>query len=113
MERQLWHKNSLSLAYHELRRSEEAVGYSRRALSIVREIGDRHGEGITLTKLGAALCAEGRTETARRCWRDAVAILEGLASPKAAEARMLLERLYAGEKQIFGVWRALRHEQQG
>jgi hypothetical protein len=40
-------------------RFREAVSYSRQALSIVRDIGDRHGEGITLTKLGAALCAGG------------------------------------------------------
>jgi len=89
--------NTLSAAYRGMGRFGEAVGYSRQALSIMRETGDRHGEGITLTKLGAALCAEGRTDAARRCWRDAVAILEGLASPKAAEARMLLEKLDAGE----------------
>lgn len=89
--------NTLSAAYRGMGRFPEAVGYSRQALSIVREIGDRHREGITLTKLGTALRAEGRTDVARRCWRDAVAILEGLASPKAGEARMLLEKLDAGE----------------
>jgi hypothetical protein len=66
-------------------------------LSVVRETGDRHGEGVTLTKLGAALCADGRTGQARRCWHDATAILEELASPKAAEPRTLLEKLDAGE----------------
>ena len=80
----------------------EAIGYSRRALLIVREIGARHREGITLTKLGAALCADGRTNTARRCWRDALAILEGLASPKAAEARVLLDKLNACEADQHG-----------
>jgi hypothetical protein len=70
---------------------------SAQALSIVREIGDRHGEGITLTKLGAALCADGRTDAARRCWRDALAILEALASPRAAETRTLLEKLNTAE----------------
>ena len=62
----------------------------------MRETGDRHGEGITLTKLGAALYADGRTDAACRCWRDAVAILEALASPKATEVRMLLERNWIG-----------------
>jgi hypothetical protein len=75
----------------------EAVGCSRQALSIVRESGDRHGEGITLTKLDAALSADGRTDAARRCWHDALAILEALTRPKAAEARMLLEKLDSGE----------------
>ncbi len=89
--------NTLSAAYRDMGRYREAVGYSRQALSIVREIGDRHGEGITLTKLGTALCADGQTGTARRCWRDALAILDGLASPKAGEARMLLEKLDPGE----------------
>ena len=89
--------NTLSAACRGVGRFREAVGYSRQALSIARETGDRHGEGITLTKLGAALRAEGRTATARRCWRDALAILEGLASPKAGEARMLLEQLDAGQ----------------
>ncbi len=89
--------NTLSAACQGLRRFREAIGYSRQALSIVRETGDRHREGITLTKLGVALCADGQTDTARRCWRDAIAILEGLASPRAAEARMLLDKLDAGE----------------
>ncbi len=89
--------NTLSAACRGMGRFREAVGYSRRALSIVRDIGDRHGEGITLTNLGAALCAEGRTDTARRCLHDALAILEGLASPKVGEVRMLLEKLDAGE----------------
>jgi tetratricopeptide (TPR) repeat protein len=89
--------NTLSAACRGMGQFREAVGYSRQALSIVRDIGDRHGEGITLTKLGAALCAEGRTDTARRCLHDALAILEGLASPKAGEVRMLLEKLDAGE----------------
>jgi len=30
-----------------------------------------------------------RTDEARRCWRDAAAILEELASPKAAEPRQI------------------------
>jgi len=72
-------------------RSGEAVGYSRQALSVVQETGDRHGEGITLSKLGTALCADGQTNAARRCWHDSVAILDGLDGPKAAETRMLLE----------------------
>ena len=89
--------NTLSTAYRGMGQFREAVGYSRQALSIVRETGDRHGEGTTLTKLGAALCDEGRTDAARRCWRDALAILKGLASPKAGEVRMLLEQLDAGQ----------------
>ena len=89
--------NTLSAAHRGLGGFRDAVGYSRQALSIVRETGDRHGEGITLTKLGSALCADGRTDAARRCWGDAVAILEALASPKAAEVRVLLEMLDAGE----------------
>ena len=56
----------------------------------MRETGDRHREGITVTKLGIALYADGQTDTARRCWRDAIAILEGLASPRTAKACMLL-----------------------
>ncbi len=84
-------EETLSAACQGMGRFGEAVGYSRQAPLIVREIGDRHREGITLTKLGAALCADGRTDGARRCRRDALAILEGLASPKAAEVRMLLE----------------------
>ena len=89
--------NTLSAAYQGLRRFREAIGYSRQALSIVRETGDRHREGITLTKLGVALYADGQADTARRCWSDAIAILDGLASPRAAEARMLLDKLDAGE----------------
>jgi tetratricopeptide (TPR) repeat protein len=89
--------NTLSAAYQGMGRFSEAISYSRQALSIMRETGDLHGEGITLTKLGAALRAAGRPDAARHCWRDAVAILEGLASPKADQARTLLEKPDQGQ----------------
>ena len=89
--------NTLSTACRGMRRFREAIDYSHQALSIAREIGDRRGEGITLTNLGAALRDAGQKDAARRCWREALTILDGLGSPKAGEVRALLEKLDAAE----------------
>ena len=46
--------NNLGLAYAGLRRFEEAIGCYQESLAIMRETGDRHGEGIALNNLGIA-----------------------------------------------------------
>ena len=57
-----------------MRRFEEAITAYQDAAAIFRETGDRHGEGMALTNLGAALVEVRRFEEAITAYQDAAAI---------------------------------------
>ena len=58
--------------------SDEAIAALEEALDCRRGLGDRLGEGRTLTRLGEILWCPGRTAESRRAIREAVAVLEPL-----------------------------------
>ncbi|MGW1027434.1 BTAD domain-containing putative transcriptional regulator [Streptomyces sp. NPDC002577] len=71
-------------------RPAQAAASAESALTILRGIGGEWRRGNVLTLLGRALHAIGQPGRAQVCWREAVAIYEGLNSPEAAEVRSLL-----------------------
>jgi DNA-binding SARP family transcriptional activator/tetratricopeptide (TPR) repeat protein len=83
---------SIGEGYHDLRRSGEGVGYLRQALAIHRQVSDRPGEAEALRTLGDLLIAVSQPEAARRCWHQALVILDDLRDPRAAEIRDRLAR---------------------
>ncbi|MEU4690457.1 BTAD domain-containing putative transcriptional regulator [Actinoplanes sp. NPDC023714] len=72
-----------------------ALAANHRACELYRALGDDFLEGLAEAGLGEALSAAGRHEAARHPLSRAIAILESLGSPKAAEARALLDALHA------------------
>ena len=64
----------LACPAHEVRRFEEAITAQQDAIAICREVGDRRGEGVALSGLGAALREVGRFEEAITAQQDAAAI---------------------------------------
>src|SRR5207248_2658860 len=61
-------------AYLELGQAKRAIGYFERALTIDRQVGDRHNEGITLGNLGSCYWALGPTALAIDYHEQALAI---------------------------------------
>ncbi|MFC6094703.1 AfsR/SARP family transcriptional regulator [Saccharothrix lopnurensis] len=85
-----------------LGQSEDGLAHFGRALSIWREIGNRQGEGRTLFAIGTTHCDVEDLAAARRSWRDALAVLDELGDPQAADVRACLddlERRAAGNTQ--------------
>lgn len=68
-----------------------AIDYLGRALEIRRATGNRWGEAGTLDKLAMAYTGQGREREARTCLELAVAILDDLGDPRAAEVRARLD----------------------
>lgn len=85
--------DSLGHAYHLLGEYTRAVDCYQQALAGYRAVGERYHEAETATRLGDVLEAAGDPEAAGRVWRDALAILEELDDPDAADVRT---RLSAG-----------------
>jgi tetratricopeptide (TPR) repeat protein len=83
----------LGLVCRELSGNAESVAYLEESLEIRREIGDRYGEAATLDHLGQAWHSSGRTDVARACWTDALAIFTDLGAPRAAEVYGQLREL--------------------
>ena len=86
-----WSLHDLGQNYRCLQRFQEAIDHFQRALTARREIGDRQGEAITLKALGATLYEAGQKHQAHETWRCALAILNDLNDPLAAEVRTRLE----------------------
>ncbi len=82
--------NSLGMAYASMRRWSESESHLERALSVVRGMGDRHGEGLTRKNLGSLYQQWGRNRAACEAWRKAVAKLQG-ESPEYREVVQWLE----------------------
>ena len=73
--------------------SHEAIAALEEALECRRALGDKLGEGRSLTRLGEILWCPGRTEESGRACREAVAVLEPLpASRELAKAYARLAR---------------------
>ena len=82
---QAW--DSLGFAQQCSGQLAQAVASYSHALDILRQIGDRYLETITLTHLGDAHEATGDIATACDSWRSAHAILTDLHHPDAEKVR--------------------------
>ena len=68
----------------------EAVTSYRRAIELLRDVGDRYNEADTLTNLGDTHASAGETGAARDAWLRALSILDNLDHPDADEVRARL-----------------------
>ncbi|MYV57041.1 tetratricopeptide repeat protein [Streptomyces sp. SID3212] len=85
--------SSLGDAHSALGRHQEADGFYRRALSIDIELGNRANQGEVLLRMGTVQLETDKPDGARRCWLEALAIMEELKHPKAALVRQKLAAL--------------------
>ena len=69
------------------------LDHLQQALTLFRELGDRHGQVEALRDLGDALRGTGRHEQAREAWQEALALGEALQIPEADEVRSRLAAL--------------------
>jgi DNA-binding SARP family transcriptional activator/DNA-binding XRE family transcriptional regulator len=83
-----WH--SLGLIEYHLGGLAEAVVCDQHAVGLFRELGDRKYEAIALSSLGDVSHAAGDPRAARDAWRQALAILDDLHDPEAAQVRAKL-----------------------
>ena len=65
--------------------------YYEQALAIMREVGDRAGEGVILSNLGALAAALGQSEQARSYYEQALLILQNIGA--VAYARVIADNL--------------------
>ncbi|MBW8795209.1 MAG: winged helix-turn-helix domain-containing protein [Streptomyces sp.] len=72
-------------------RPAQAATNAESALTLLRGIGGEWRRGNVLTVLGQALSRIGHSGRATVCWRDALAIFEGLGAAEAEEVRSLLK----------------------
>jgi tetratricopeptide (TPR) repeat protein len=79
--------DSLGYAHHHLGEHREAIDCYQQAITLFRDIGDRHAEAITLDHLGDTQDAAGDAAKAADTWRQALDILEQLDHPDAEELR--------------------------
>jgi tetratricopeptide (TPR) repeat protein len=61
------------VVHQDLGQFTDALHYHQQALPIRREVGDRHGEGLTLTNLGLTYQAVGRLVEVLTCQQQALA----------------------------------------
>jgi hypothetical protein len=86
--------DSLGYAYHlRLGSHREAAVCLSGAQDLFLALGDRYNRAVTLVHLGDAQRGNGRAADAQQTWRQALAILEDIRHPEAAEVR---ERLGGG-----------------
>ncbi|MFQ6058831.1 MAG: tetratricopeptide repeat protein [Anaerolineae bacterium] len=83
--------NDLGLVYADLGRWGEAIECYKESLGIKRELGDRHGEGMTLANMGLLYEKQGQKEKAVALWREALAKLH----PDSLEHKQVAEWLEA------------------
>ncbi|MET9966036.1 tetratricopeptide repeat protein, partial [Streptomyces sp. NPDC006356] len=83
---------------HRRQRHDEAIEYYYEALGILREVGNRWGEGDTLGHLGDVLLDTGRPDAARARWREALSVMEQSGHPDAEAIRERLRRMDAHER---------------
>jgi tetratricopeptide (TPR) repeat protein len=76
-------------AHLAARRPGKAAGHAEQALAL-RGIGGEWMRGRMLTVLGRALVALGQRDRARVCWKDALAVFDGMGASDAEEVRELL-----------------------
>ncbi|WP_326557466.1 tetratricopeptide repeat protein [Micromonospora sp. NBC_01796] len=68
----------------------QALTHARQALVICREFNHRRGMGLAQQVLGDVHAALGRTRDARRCWAEALPLLDGLDRRAHARLRAVL-----------------------
>jgi tetratricopeptide (TPR) repeat protein len=86
--------DSLGYAHHNLGHHAEAAGCYQRAIALRRQLGDRHDEADTLTRLGDTQEAAGERDAARTAWQQALDILTDLDLPDANTVRARLDALH-------------------
>jgi DNA-binding SARP family transcriptional activator/tetratricopeptide (TPR) repeat protein len=91
---------TVGFASHHLGRDLETLACYQRALALHRALGDRYHQSRTLVYLGETHRALGSPAAARQAWRQALAILEELHHPEAAQVRSLLDGLPAPWSEI-------------
>ena len=84
---------TIGYAYSRLGSDRAAIISFERALTLRRELGDRHNEASILGHMGDAHHAAGNLEAARNAWQQAMAVLDDLHHPDAAQMRARIEHL--------------------
>jgi tetratricopeptide (TPR) repeat protein len=84
--------HSIGYAHQHLGHHEKAIEFYRSSIELHRRFGDRFGEAQSLTQLGDAL-REPDPVAARRAWEQALAILDDLHHPDAADVQGRLSRV--------------------
>ncbi|MGH3752990.1 MAG: tetratricopeptide repeat protein [Pseudonocardiaceae bacterium] len=85
----------LGQVYLDLRRFDEAADHFQQAVTMLRELSDRHRAAQTLHYLGEALRGMGQLAEAREAWLEALSIFDDLGAPEATQVRVCLETLDA------------------
>jgi len=85
--------DSIGYAHHHLGEYPQAIGHYRDALDLYREVDERRGAAETFAHLGDTYHATGEPGAARAAWQQALAILDPLEQPEAAEIRAKLDQL--------------------
>lgn len=83
----------LGCVYRTLGQPERAVAYHRQALSMSRESGNRSNEGEYLDDLAEALRDSNNLAEAKQCWREALAIFDGLNPVAAAKIQAKIDEV--------------------
>ncbi|SNT60724.1 Tetratricopeptide repeat-containing protein [Asanoa hainanensis] len=83
--------DSIGYICHSLSRYPEAIEHFHRSLDVYEGLGDRYVETIVLTHLGDTHQAAGNTDAAHGAWRRALATLEEIDHPDAADVRARLD----------------------
>jgi tetratricopeptide (TPR) repeat protein len=82
--------NGYALTLTALGRPGEAKKHHERALALSRQTGDQYQQALAIDGIGDALHQSGDAEQAREIWRDALARMDRLGVPEAADVRRKL-----------------------
>ena len=85
--------DSLGYAHHHLGHHTQAITCYQHAVTLYRDLGDRHEEATTLTNLGDTHHTTGNPHAARDAWQHALTILDDLHHPDAEDVRGKLHDL--------------------
>jgi tetratricopeptide (TPR) repeat protein/DNA-binding XRE family transcriptional regulator len=85
--------DSLGYAYLHLGRHREATACYHEALELYEALGDRYGQAVVLMHLGDAQLADSDPAAASQAWRRALAVMDVLNRPEAAQIRDRLASL--------------------
>ena len=88
--------DTLGYAEHGLGRHDRAAGCYRRSHELFTVAGDRYGQAFALAHLGDVLADADGADAARAAWTDALAVLDDLGHPEAAEVRAKLRATRPG-----------------
>jgi tetratricopeptide (TPR) repeat protein/transcriptional regulator with XRE-family HTH domain len=83
--------DSLGYVHAQLGQHSDALACHERAIAMFRQLGDRFNEADVLAHVGDVQHAAGKVPQAREAWQLALAILDELQLPYAAEVRAKLD----------------------